>query len=163
MATDGREVIGPGQVIASDWGNKVWDQSVQTFDSSSDRATQYPAPHNGSVTWRDDVKRLEVYYESNHHYVAPFVTTATGLRIRDIREMHIEDLIVNCNSSGQFAVDFSASFGVIHHVGVIKIGEPVAFGVVTHAVNAYTWVVRDLNAVFVVGDITVDMHVVGEP
>jgi hypothetical protein len=60
MAT-GRKTVAPGQVVASDWGNTVWDQSVQTFASAADRATQFPAPKAGAVTWLDDVKRIEVF------------------------------------------------------------------------------------------------------
>jgi hypothetical protein len=60
MAT-GRRTVAPGQDIASDWGNTVWDQSVQQFASAADRSTQFPAPKAGAVSWLDDVKQLETY------------------------------------------------------------------------------------------------------
>jgi hypothetical protein len=60
MAT-GRRQVAPGQVIASDWGNVVWDQSVQTFATAADRTTQFPAPKAGATSWLDDVKQLQTY------------------------------------------------------------------------------------------------------
>ena len=61
MAT-GRKTVTVGQVIDPNaWGNPVWDQSVQTFASAADRATQFPAPLAGAVTWLDDVRRLEYW------------------------------------------------------------------------------------------------------
>ena len=60
MAT-GRKTVAPGQTIASEWGNLVWDQSVQDFASAADRTTQFPAPKPGNMTWLEDVKRLEIW------------------------------------------------------------------------------------------------------
>lgn len=58
MAT-GRKTVAPGQVVASDWGNTVWDQSVQQFASAADRSTQFPAPKKGAMSWLDDKARPE--------------------------------------------------------------------------------------------------------
>lgn len=55
----GHETVGPGQEIASDWGNNVWNQSTQAFDSAADRSTQFPAPQPGAMTYLADVKRWE--------------------------------------------------------------------------------------------------------
>jgi len=64
MAT-GRIIVAPGQTIESaTWGNPVWDQSVQCFDSAASRATQFPTPHAGAVTFLADVGRLEVWLGS---------------------------------------------------------------------------------------------------
>ena len=60
MAT-GRRTVAPGQTIASDWGNTAWDQTVQSFSSAADRATQFASPKAGATTWLDDVKRLETW------------------------------------------------------------------------------------------------------
>ena len=67
----GRKTVAPGQVVSSDWGNTVWDQSVQVFASSADRATQYPNPHEGATSWLEDVKRLDVYAAGAWVYVGP--------------------------------------------------------------------------------------------
>jgi hypothetical protein len=55
MAT-GRKTVAPGQVIASDWGNLTWDQTVQQFASTADRNTQFPAPKAGAHSWTDAEK-----------------------------------------------------------------------------------------------------------
>lgn len=70
MAT-GRKTVAPGQIVASDWGNTVWDQSVQTFASAADRATQYPAPHAGAVSWIEDAKRLDTFQNGAWQYLGP--------------------------------------------------------------------------------------------
>ena len=57
----GHVVVGPGQTIASDWGNTVWNQSVQTFASAADRTNQWPNPTEGSLSWLDDVDALQIY------------------------------------------------------------------------------------------------------
>ena len=54
MATRGRETVAPGEIVASDWGNAVWDQSVQAFDTAADRTAQFPAPQPGAVTYQAD-------------------------------------------------------------------------------------------------------------
>lgn len=52
MAT-GRKQVAPRQTIASQWGNEVWDQSVQTFATIADRNTQFPTPKRGAVCMLD--------------------------------------------------------------------------------------------------------------
>ena len=59
MAT-GRKTVAPGQVVASDWGNTVWDQSVQQFDSAAVRDTQFPAPLDGAMCYLADIKQIQV-------------------------------------------------------------------------------------------------------
>jgi len=61
MAT-GRKTVVVGQVIDPvQWGNPLWDQSIQTFASAAARTAQFPAPLQGAVTWLEDSKRLEVF------------------------------------------------------------------------------------------------------
>lgn len=50
----GRKTVAPRTPIASQWGNWVWDQSVQTFADRTQRAAQFPAPQVGAVTVLDD-------------------------------------------------------------------------------------------------------------
>lgn len=60
MAT-GREQVAPGQTVASNWGNDVWDQSVQCFTNGADRDNQYPSPHPGSVAYMEDTQLLVIF------------------------------------------------------------------------------------------------------
>jgi hypothetical protein len=57
----GHQVVAPGQTVASDWGNHVWDQSVQCFASAADRDTQYPTPHAGAVCYTIDTGMIWVH------------------------------------------------------------------------------------------------------
>ena len=56
----GRIQVGPGQIVDSDWGNTVFDQSVQTFASAADRTGQWPAPHVGAMSYLQDTNTLQV-------------------------------------------------------------------------------------------------------
>ena len=47
----GHVVVAPGQTIGSDWGNAVWNQSVQRFASIADRDAQFTAPVDGAVCY----------------------------------------------------------------------------------------------------------------
>lgn len=58
MAT-GRQRPAPGEIIASDWGGKVWDQSVQTYLSTADRDAQFPTPLDGAIVYVEDA---DVFY-----------------------------------------------------------------------------------------------------
>jgi len=52
----GRKVVAPGQTITSEWGNAVWDQSVNVFTSPADRDSQWPSPHDGAMAYTTDSK-----------------------------------------------------------------------------------------------------------
>ena len=72
MATTGRKQVAPGQLIQSSaWGNPLWDQSIQCFNSAADRDNQYPAAswHAGAHVWLDDVKQVQVYTGSGWRVV----------------------------------------------------------------------------------------------
>lgn len=56
----GRQTPAPGEIIASDWGGWVWDQSVQTFTSVGDRDAQFPAPQDGAITYQEDTDTFTV-------------------------------------------------------------------------------------------------------
>lgn len=61
MAT-GRKQVAPGQVIQSaEWGNPVWDQSVQCFANAADRANQWPQPHAGAVWYLADTRQWQCW------------------------------------------------------------------------------------------------------
>jgi hypothetical protein len=61
LAATGRVQVSPGQTISSaSWGNPVWDQSVNCFASPTDRDSQWPSPHDGSVCYTADLGFLWV-------------------------------------------------------------------------------------------------------
>lgn len=70
LATTGRVQVSPGQTISSaSFGNPVWDQSINCFNSAADRDAQWPTPHDGSVCYTVDtqtlwVRRSGVWYNS---------------------------------------------------------------------------------------------------
>ena len=49
FAATGRLVVHPGDTILSTWGNTTYDQTVQTYLSTTDRDAQWPAPKDGAV------------------------------------------------------------------------------------------------------------------
>ena len=53
-ASTGRLVVNPGDVIASVWGNTVYDQSVQAYDNAASRDSQWPTPKDGAVCYTVD-------------------------------------------------------------------------------------------------------------
>lgn len=64
MATKGRVQVAPGQTIASaDWGNPLWDQSIQCFDTLADANNQFPAAsrHPGAMIYTDDTDSLYLW------------------------------------------------------------------------------------------------------
>jgi hypothetical protein len=61
-AAIGRVQVSPGQSISSSsWGNPVWDQSVNVFNTAADRDSQWPTPHEGSVCYQLDSHTPWVY------------------------------------------------------------------------------------------------------
>jgi len=50
----GRKTVAPRQTITSQWGNWVWDQSVQAFADKAARQTQFPNPQLGACCTLDD-------------------------------------------------------------------------------------------------------------
>ena len=61
----GHQVVAPGQVIGSNWGNAVWNQSVQRFASDADRRNQYPTPAPGDVWYLRDIKVWQTFDGTN--------------------------------------------------------------------------------------------------
>lgn len=54
MVSTGRKVVAPGEIVASTWGNLVWDQSIQQFENAADRDAQFPAPKAGALVYLAD-------------------------------------------------------------------------------------------------------------
>jgi hypothetical protein len=57
-ATTGRITVKAGDVVASTWGNTTFDQTVECFDSTSGRDTQWPTPHDGATCYTVDTGTL---------------------------------------------------------------------------------------------------------
>ena len=51
----GHQVVAPGQTVASDWGNHVWDQSTNIFASTADRDAQWATPPDGARAYTRDI------------------------------------------------------------------------------------------------------------
>jgi len=54
MVSTGRKVVAPGEIVASTWGNLLWDQSIQQFENAADRDAQFPAPKAGALVYLAD-------------------------------------------------------------------------------------------------------------
>jgi hypothetical protein len=54
----GHLVVAPGQTVASNWGNALWDQSVNAFASAADRDNQWPAPPAAAMAYTQDTRTL---------------------------------------------------------------------------------------------------------
>lgn len=65
MAT-GRKTVAPGQTIASQWGNWVWDQSIQTFATLADLQTQFPNPPRGATVKIDQYPNATLWWDGAH-------------------------------------------------------------------------------------------------
>lgn len=81
MATRGRDSVAPGEIVASDWGNAVWDQSVQCFDSAADRNAQFPAPQAGAVTYLADQAAHFAYVGGSWRRLPGFSSWAGGVTL----------------------------------------------------------------------------------
>jgi len=109
MPTKGRVQVAPGQVIqSSQWGNPLWDQSVQCFANAADRATQYPAPHEGSLSFLEDTKRLDKYAGGAWVSVAPTVVANTAVVASPI--LYCRTVAVTTDGGGGAVVPISPPF-----------------------------------------------------
>lgn len=127
MAT-GRKQVAPRTTIASQWGNEVWDQSIQTFATITDRDTQFPAPKKGACCMLDSHSGILMRYDGTGWY-----GTQTGLST------------ITTNASGEvifnFPVPFTSGTPVIimgtgnasadwMHLATAKAGYPNAAGLI---------------------------------
>jgi hypothetical protein len=109
MPTKGRVQVAPGQVIqSSQWGNPLWDQSVQCFASAADRATQYPAPHEGSLSFLADTSRLDKFTGGAWAAVAPTVVSNTVAIASPI--LYCRTVAVTTDGGGGAVVPISPPF-----------------------------------------------------
>lgn len=79
-AAIGRVQVSPGQSISSSsWGNPVWDQSVNVFNTAADRDSQWPTPHEGSMCYQLDSHTPWMYRSGAWHGIPlGIVGFATG-------------------------------------------------------------------------------------
>jgi hypothetical protein len=84
LAVIGRVQVSPGQTISSaSWGNPVWDQSINCFNSTADRDTQWLTPHEGAECFTVDTGSPWVYRAGAWHgrpkgYVASVIGPAAN-------------------------------------------------------------------------------------
>jgi hypothetical protein len=150
MATTGRETVGPGQVIGSDWGNDVWDQSVQCFDSAADRDTQYPSPHAGSLAWLNDSHKMTLHNGTAWQ-------NATALFLNQVGVPYAGSIgILTATSfpvsfvAGDATMNLSGTFSSITHAHLqATTSEPVGVAVRDYTPGTLSFFARDLNAVAV--------------
>lgn len=79
-----RLVVNPGEAVISTWGNTVFDQSVQAFTNTADRATQWPTPLDGSMSYTTDtgslwVRRAGVWKMLPLGFIASAIGPATAV------------------------------------------------------------------------------------
>lgn len=73
MPTKGRIQVAPGQTIESaNWGNPLWDQSIQCFDTLADANGQYPqaSRHVGSMIFTADTSSLYLWIASRWQQIS---------------------------------------------------------------------------------------------
>jgi hypothetical protein len=55
-ASTGRLIVNPGDMIASQWGNTTFDQTMEVFDTALSRDSQWPTPHDGALCYTIDAQ-----------------------------------------------------------------------------------------------------------
>lgn len=83
FAATGRLVVNPGDTILSTWGNTTYDQTVQTYLSTTDRDAQWPAPKDGAVAYTQDTGTVWVRRAGLWAQLAgppPPVTSGSGVQ-----------------------------------------------------------------------------------
>lgn len=84
MVATGRKTVAPGQPIASDWGNTVFDQSVVHFSSATDRDTQWPTPQLGSVCYTETEGAWWGFKAGGWQALYPLLTVAANRPLGNI-------------------------------------------------------------------------------
>jgi hypothetical protein len=59
----------PFPIRSQEWGNVLWDQSVNCFADPTDRNAQWPAPHEGALCYLESTARLYVFTSGTWRYV----------------------------------------------------------------------------------------------
>lgn len=122
---EGRRQVGPGQTIAADWGNAVWDQSVQTFTSAADRDNQFPNPQRGAVTYLEDLDRVEIRGATSWMAIAQ--SNLTSIRVGQA--------VASTNAAGGYYVPFGVTYRTIPRV-MLSAADSNADVLIAHALNA---------------------------
>lgn len=143
----GRKQVAPRQTIASQWGNWVWDQSVQSFASKADRDTQFPAPQRGACCTLDDHPGIVLTWDGAKWMAVQtaqggFTTNAFGTLVMPFAYPFTAkpDVVVAAQSSSQFL--FLALLD-----GNYTTATQVAMTIVTLSTNPPSWVANTAVAV----------------
>lgn len=63
--------VNPSETITDEWGNSIRDQTVQRYDSASDRTANHGSPEAGEVTYLADTGSVEVFHASDWRAFLP--------------------------------------------------------------------------------------------
>ena len=91
LAVAGRVVVAAGDIVASAWGNQVWDQSVNAFTSAADRDAQWASPPG---------RRGLFHRRRGLPMAAPAGPVATGRRLRSGPGTDRHRLFVGVDAAG---------------------------------------------------------------
>ena len=139
MAT-GRQTVAPGQTIASQWGNLVWDQSIQDFATVADRGSQHPSPKPGNAAWLEDTKTLTIWTGTNWQNVMISLAGSGGAV-----SIQSQNTVVTTNSGAGFSVTFPVAFPVgaqpriVAMDGDVPAGGPYDIAIIAAQVGNTSW------------------------
>lgn len=111
VVTTGRLTVGPGQTLDPyGWGNPVWDQTVNCFNSAADRANQWSAPHTGSLSWLDDSGTLWVYRGTAWMLLGPLHTSPVPAATHRLSMQTGRTTVTTDAAGGQANITFPVLF-----------------------------------------------------
>lgn len=125
MASTGRQTVAPGQTIASQWGNLVWDQSINCFDTVGARDTQWPAPADGASCYIVATRTL--YNRQSGAWRPVLVTAHANVTLAQVIP---GKATVTTNASGAFTIIYGTGI-TMNTQAVVCNGEGTVSGVTT--------------------------------
>jgi hypothetical protein len=82
-AATGRLTVNPGDTVLSTWGNTTYDQTMEVFDTASQRDSQWPTPHDGALAYTLDTQTAWLRRSGTwlvFYTAPPPVTTGAGVQ-----------------------------------------------------------------------------------
>lgn len=111
----GRQVIAPGEPVASDWGNAVWSQSVQRFANLAQLADEWPDPDDGALAYLAVpggwIERRGGQWENVAGPIGfggVFVAPPGGVVLGTTPRLEGGSNVVTTNAAGGFGTNFAA-------------------------------------------------------
>lgn len=108
----GRQTVAPGELIASDWGNAVWDQSVVHFTDALQRDSQWPNPPEGAFCYLDSTRSHLTYRDGGWRRMQLEVMPENALAGTESSGNNkiwllVSTQVVTTNGSGGCSIGFS--------------------------------------------------------